>query len=205
METLYLTCAIVGGTLLVCQFLLSMLGLGEHHDMGGHDFHDMGGHDAGVHDSHDGTDHSHDAGHEDQASWFVGILTVRTVVAAVTFFGLAGLAGTAEWGEQPITLVVAAATGAGALLLVGWVMRQMQKLKAEGTVRIDRAVGKSGTVYLSIPGQKAGVGKVLLNLQNRTAEYQAVTAEQELPTGVPIVVVAVINSDTVEVARGKTD
>ena len=54
-------------------------------------------------------------------------------------------------------------------------------------------------MYLRIPGAKAGAGKVHLMLQNRTVEYQAVTAGAELPTGAPVKVVAVVNSDTVEV------
>src|SRR3954466_12239256 len=35
-ETVYLLCAIAGGTLMVCQFLMSLLGFGDHgHDLGG--------------------------------------------------------------------------------------------------------------------------------------------------------------------------
>ena len=34
METVYLASAVVGGTLLVCQFVMTLLGLG-HHDIGG--------------------------------------------------------------------------------------------------------------------------------------------------------------------------
>ena len=34
---------------------------------------------------------------------------------------------------------------------------------------------RRGTVYLTIPGQKAGAGKVTLCLQNRSVEYQALT------------------------------
>ena len=65
--------------------------------------------------------------------------------------------------------------------------------------RIDRAVGCTGTVYLRVPGAKGGAGKVHLALQNRTVEYQAVTAGEEIPTGKPVKVVAVVNADTVEV------
>jgi hypothetical protein len=36
-------------------------------------------------------------------------------------------------------------------------------------------------------------------LQNRTVEYQAMTAGSELPTGAQVKIVAVVNSDTVEV------
>jgi hypothetical protein len=199
METVYLVCFLAGATLLVCQFLLSLVGIGAHHDVG--DSHDMGGHEAAHdgpgEDAHDGHHASH---HETVSSWFVSLLTIRTLVAALTFFGLAGLAGTREWGDGPTTRLLALAAGAGAMVLVAALMRALSRLRAEGTVRMERAVGKGGTVYLPIPGRKAGTGKVMLNLQNRTVECQAITAENELPTGAPVVVVAVISADTVEVA-----
>jgi hypothetical protein len=50
-----------------------------------------------------------------------------------------------------------------------------------------------------VPAARAGSGKIQLMLQNRTVEYQAVTPGNELATGTPIRIVAVINSDTVEV------
>ncbi len=79
-------------------------------------------------------------------------------------------------------------------------MRTLHQLKSDGTVRIQRAVGQNGTVYLSIPGQRSGAGKVTLCLQNRTVECQAVTPYQPLPTGSKVVVTAVVGPDTVEVA-----
>jgi len=190
-ETIYLSCALVGGTLLVCQFLLGLFGFGDHHDAGAdHDFHDAGGHDA--HGGH-GSD-------EAQASWFVSALTFRSVVAALTFFGLAGLAATVNFGQEPpASLAVALAAGAGALFAVAYLMRALHRLKSDGTARIERAVGRTGTVYLTVPGQKAGLGKVTLNLQNRTVEYQALTPHQHLPTGSKVVVTAVVGTDTVEV------
>jgi hypothetical protein len=199
METVYLVCFLAGATVMVCQFLLSVLGIGSHHEVG--DSHDVGGHEAPHggpgEDAHDGHHGSH---HEAVSSWFVSLLTIRTLVAALTFFGLAGLAGSKEWGDGPATRLIAVAAGAGAMVLVASLMRALSRLRAEGTVRMDRAVGKGGTVYLPIPARKAGTGRVLLNLQNRTVECQAVTAENELPTGAPVVVVAVLSPDTVEVA-----
>jgi hypothetical protein len=206
----YLVCFLIGGTLLVGQFLLMLLGLGHDHDIGGHDFHDVGGHDfhGDAHDAHDAQDahdahdgHDHHTGHDAYMVWFASVLTFRTLVAALTFFGVAGLAANAQSEESPFrNLAIAVAAGLGALLLVAYLMKSLSRLKSDGTARIDRAVGQSGTVYLTIPAQKAGVGKVQVNVQNRTMEYQAVTPNAELPTGVKIVVVRVINSDTVEVA-----
>ena len=65
--------------------------------------------------------------------------------------------------------------------------------------RIDRAIGRQGTVYLTVPARKAGAGKVTIKLQNRTVEYKAMTGEEELPTGAQVVVVSVVAPGTVEV------
>jgi hypothetical protein len=192
--TLYSICAVLGGTLLICQFVLGFLGLGHHTGDGGGgiEAHDFGGHG-------DHMDTGHDAHHDAHATGFVRLLTFRTIVAAVTFFGLAGRAAGAAEFSPAVTLGLAIAAGAGALFLVAWLMQAIFSLQADGSVRITRAVGACGTVYLPIPGHKAGVGKVLLNLQNRTMEYQAVTADDTLETGSKITVVAVLGTDTVEV------
>src|SRR5262249_48871617 len=153
--------------------------------------HDFGGHD------HPAGDHAVD--HDAESSWFVGVLTFRAVVAALVFFGLSGRAADAANLDPAATLAVALAAGAAALVAGAWVMRALYRLRADGTVRIERSVGRSGTVYLTVPAHRAGVGKVLLNVQNRTVEYQAVTAHQALPTGTPVTVLAVVNGDTVEV------
>lgn len=193
METVYLVCAVAGGTLLVCQFLMTLAGLGGDHDLGDHDVaHDIG---------HDATGHDHDAGHDHGNAWFVGVLTFRTIVAAVAFFGLAGKFAAANELAPMQTFGLATASGVAALFLVAAVMKAMMRLRSDGTVRIERTVGTTGIVYLSIPASRGGVGKVTLSLQNRTVELQAVTAEpNDLPTGTKVVTVAVLNSGTVEVA-----
>ena len=89
--------------------------------------------------------------------------------------------------------------GVVALYAVAVMMRSLAHLKHDGTARVERAVGRTGTVYLRVPAARAGSGKIHLMLQNRTVEYQAVTPGSELATGTPIRVVAVVNSDTVEV------
>jgi hypothetical protein len=195
MEKVYLGCAVLGGTIMVCQFLLTLLGLGDHGDMAvDHDVpHDFG---------HDGHGAGHDAAHEHGQGWFVGILSFRALIAAVTFFGLGGMIGTASDvdgdGLQPFW--TAAVFGFGAMMLVAWIMRALSRLRADGTVRIDRTVGTTGTVYLPVPGERAGTGKVTLTVQGRTVELAAVTEGAALPTGSKIVAVSVINPSTVEVA-----
>jgi hypothetical protein len=194
MEILYLVCAVLGVTVLAFQFLLGLVGLGHHHDAG--DSHDL--HDTGDHDGH-GQAHDDHEGHEQSTSRFARVLTLRTLVAGLTFFGLAGRAAVAGQMPSAVAFLLALGAGAGALYGVAWLMRVLERLRAEGTTRIEGAVGRTGTVYLTIPAARTGAGKVLLNLQNRTVEYQAVTAASSLPTGTSITVVAVVSPGTVEV------
>jgi hypothetical protein len=197
----YLVCAVGGGTLLFCQFLLGLLGGGGDHDDVGSD-HDAGGgsdHDAGGADHDSGSDGHHHGTH--QGSWFFGVLSLRSLLWSLTFFGLTGMAATENWQMAPLhAFAVAVAAGVASLFAVGYLMQSLHRLKSEGTARIEHAVGLRGTVYLTIPGRKAGAGKVHLNLQNRTVEYLAVTANDQLPTGAKIVVTAIVSPDTVEVA-----
>jgi hypothetical protein len=178
MDTFYLVCAIIGGTVMLGQFVLSVFGIG--HDVD---------HDASA-DSTD--DHG--------SSWFAGILSLRAITAAIMLFGLCGLWANYDGREVPASLAFACLGGVAGLLLVAQLMRFLHGLAEEGNIQIESSVGRPATVYLTIPGKFASAGKVQLELQNRTVEYQAVTAHPEsLPTGSRVTVVAVVNSDTVEV------
>jgi hypothetical protein len=190
METLFLVCAGAGGAFLVLQVLAGALGIGGDHADAGH--HDFGHHTEAGHDHGDG-------------NWFLGLLTFRSVCAAVAFFGLGGL--TAGYYGLPDTARMAAAalSGFAALYLVATLMKMLYRLRADGAVRIGHAVGRTGTVYLRVPGQKAGPGKVTLNLQNRTVELEAFTAADELPTGTPVRVVAVLGPSSVEVTHATSE
>lgn len=202
METTYLVCALIGGTLIVVQFVMTLIGLGGDHDMGGD--HDVSG-DHGMDGSHDvSTDADHADGNNESfghasTNWLFGVLTFRTITAGLAFFGLTGLALQSTNLSQEIQIVAALGTGLLAIFIVSWIMRSLSRLNVDGTIRIEKALGASGTVYLSIPGGKAGAGKVNVQVMGRFVEYRAVTSSVAIPTGSNIVVVGVLNNNTVEV------
>jgi membrane protein implicated in regulation of membrane protease activity len=197
----YMVCAVVGGTILLCQFALTLLGLTD--DFGAiagdvpHDV-DAGAALAGHHGDGNLSD---PAAHHHGSTWLFGVITFRTVVAALTFFGLAGLAAQSNGATPAMEFVIALAAGAAAMYGVHYLMQTLHKLHADGTARIEGAIGEIGTVYLSVPGHNSGQGKVHLNLQDRTVEYEALTADEHLPAGAKVVVVGVAGPETVSVSR----
>jgi hypothetical protein len=202
MIPIFVVCAAVGATALVLQFILSLTGLGGEHDFG-HDFggldHDVAGGDVHGDVSHAGSHHSGAAHSTLATSWLIRALTLRTVSTALAFFGLAGLAGHAADFSPEMTLLIALAAGFGSMYAVYWMFNGLKSLRAEGTAKIHRAIGKEATVYLHIPGNRQGRGKIQINLQNRTMEYLAMTDGAAIPTGATVVVTEVLGSDLVQV------
>ena len=183
MQTFFLACTTLGGVILAAQTILGLLGFGA--DAPELDL------DAEVGGSSvaDGLD----------------LLSVRALSAGTAFYGVGGLAALgAGW---PALVAASAALVPGVLALVGtaWLSRLMLRLESDGSLRIENAVGAAGTVYLTIPGAGAGQGRVQFPLQGRTVDLRAVTREnQPIPTGTPVIVVEVIDGDTVEVIPTST-
>jgi hypothetical protein len=184
METAFLVCAGLGGTVLVLQFLAGVLGLSSDHDVD----HDQGD--------------AHGDGHGDAhgASFFISMLSFRSVTAGLTFFGIGGMTALQMGRDGPGAIAIAVLTGVAALAIVAQLLKWMKQLKSDGGVRLDQAVGVEAVVYLTIPGNRAGVGKVTVTLQKRTFECTAATASDvPLPTGTPVRIVAVTGPNDVDV------
>ena len=196
MTNVFLFCAVIGGTVLVCQFVLTLVGLGGNADIADDLPDDV------PHDFHGGDGHVHGDGHAGSAhysSWLFGVISFRTLIAAATFFGLAGLAAESANQGRGVQLLIAVAAGAGAMYGVHWIMQAIGRLGEDGTIKVQRALGQEATVYVPIPAAKSRAGKVQLRLQNRLVEYEAVTAGAEkLATGTKVRVVG-MSGNTLEV------
>jgi len=188
-------CAVVGGTILICQFVLTLVGLGgEHgvdfsHDVA-HDFAGDSGHAAGGGDAAGDDGSGHDAAHQHGSSWLFAAISFRTLVAAITFFGLIGSA--AQQARQPVgvQLLLALAAGIGAMYGVHWLITSIGRLGQDATLRVKTALGQEGTVYVPIAGDQRQAGKIQLKIQNRLVEFEAVTPLAErLATGTKVRVI----------------
>jgi membrane protein implicated in regulation of membrane protease activity len=193
MYWLFLICALVGGTIFILQFVLAVAGSGvDDLDLGQDMPHDIP-HDVPHHLPGHG-DHGHGS------TWMFGVISFRTVVAALTFFGLAGLASLSAEISPPLSLIISCAAGAGALYGVHFLMQSLYRLRHDGTAQIHRTLGERGTVYVPIPANRGGLGKIQIRTQGRIMEYAAQTGDpQRLKTGTTVVVKSIVSPMTVEV------
>lgn len=185
METIYLGCAAVGGTILVIQTVLLMFGGGDD-DMG--DVH-VDTSDIGA--SNSGEVHGTDTG--------LGLFSVRTISAFLTFFGLAGWGGLNAGWSPLSSILVALTAGFVMLFAVAWLFHAQKKLASQGNIDPRGAVGHTARVYLRIPEKNSGKGKITVAMQGRTVEFSAFTNGEAIPTDAEVRVVRQVTVDTFEV------
>jgi len=193
MESFFTACAVIGGIVFLGQFALNLLGAGDS-DVDGLPDVDVADAEVPI-DIDGGTTIEHSAGEDLR---FVGMFSLRAILAGITVFGLTGLAGAGRFGDLERVLMSLGA-GLGTMYLMGLLVRLLHGMEHDGTVRLQDALGATGTVYLSIPGERKGAGKVTVNVKGRTMEYQALTDAAALASGTPVEVVGLIPPDTVEV------
>jgi membrane protein implicated in regulation of membrane protease activity len=193
MGSFFLVCAVFGGGVLLLQLVLGLCGLDGDHDIG-----------------HTGLDHAESAyalPHAGNASPADGggasaglnLFSVRALTAGLAFFGLSGLAALRAGWPSLLALLAAVVPAVLAMVAVAYLMRSLLRLQSDGSLRMSNAIGSGATVYIPIPGAEAGPGKIMLTLQNRTVECEAVTRGDALPTGTAVTVVDVRDGDVLEV------
>ena len=98
-------------------------------------------------------------------------------------------------GSHTISLVIGIIVGIIAMGLFAYAMKKMLDLQEDGTVDIHNSIGKVGTVYLKIPSNRSGKGKVNVLIQERFAEFDAITEEiNEISTGTEVEILKVVNN-----------
>lgn len=175
MTTAFLLCAIAGTVVLLGQIVLGMF---------------VG---------HDGDGPAADLSIEHGDHGLFGILSIRSISAGLAGFGIAGMIAHSA-GQPQVVQLLAAVVGAAAMFgVVVAVFRMLLKLTASGNVKLENAVDQIGEVYVNIPPEYKGEGKIQIDLQNRTIELAAVTFGPALSTGMRVRVVQIVGPQTVEV------
>lgn len=187
LHSLYLICAVVGGLIMVIQFLMMILGFG--------DFNDVDVPDDAPDVDLDGGDV--DAGDTDVSGAnmvsLARFLSFRVIVAASAFFGVLGLWADSAKFHPMVSLAIALLGGWIAGAAVAFVMGFINKLQSSGNVKIESAIGKTATVYIPIPENKTNTGKIQLTIQGRIDEMEAMTPGPALPSGAAVVIKEIVD------------
>ncbi|MBQ7982276.1 MAG: hypothetical protein IJ037_05305 [Clostridia bacterium] len=119
------------------------------------------------------------------------LFSLRGILAMAAIGGWSGLVMHEAGISTVVTVILSVAIGFMALVGIAWMMKISMKLQSSGNLNLGYAIGRVGTVYIPIPGEMKGSGKINLTIQERFIEIGAVTScERKLMTGESVRVVA---------------
>lgn len=175
MQTFWV-CAIGGSVIFIVQMVLTMIGMDSTDidvDYDGADTMDLGG--------------------------SISLFSIKNFVNFIVGFGWAGVCLADVIENKVILSLVAMLVGIGFVAMFFYIRKQTRKLEHNGAFQIEDCVGKTVNVYLRIPAQKGGMGKVQVSLNGSVHEIQAMTEGDELLSGQKAVISSIIDNSTVMV------
>jgi membrane protein implicated in regulation of membrane protease activity len=154
-----------------------------------------------------GGDTDHDANlHVDHGGDVDGggfhIFTIKNVIAFFTLFAWSGLACIEGGMNMALILFISIICGLAMMIIMAALFYYISKFSYSGTMEFKNAIDQTGSVYLSIPARKSGVGKVQVKVQGALRTLDAMSEDAEgIKTGTQIKVVEIINNNILLVKR----
>ena len=127
----------------------------------------------------------------------MSLLTFRNLVNFCLGFGWTAVLMHEKIQSNALLIIVSVIVGILLVTVVMWIFKWLSGMQQTGNIDVHKsAVGCEGKVYLTIPGERKGEGKVQITINNAVREYDAVTDGETIPTGKAIKVTEVINDYT---------
>ena len=170
-------CAIIGSLIFIVQMVLTLIGMDSSDmdvDFDGADTMDLGG--------------------------GISLFSIKNFVNFIVGFGWAGVCFGGAIENKWLLTFVAVLVGVAFVFMFFLIKKQTKKLEHNGAFNIADCVGKTVDVYLRIPANKSGKGKVQVSLNGSVHEFEALTEGEAIASGQKVEVVSVIDGSTVLVA-----
>lgn len=128
--------------------------------------------------------------------------SVRGIVAFFSLFGWVGIVLLDAGLNTFLVFFLATACGLIGMLVIAVMFYAIAKLQRRGNINIKNAIGKQGQVYLTIPANMSGKGKINVIIQERYSEVSAMTeSEYPIKTGSVVRVVGAVDMNTLLVEK----
>lgn len=185
MMQIFWGCAIISSLVFLLQLLLTMIGM-----------------DSNSVDIHfDATDLSDPSDTTLDTGGGLSLFSIRNLINFLLGFGWAGVSLAPYIGTTPLLPLISLVVGILFVLMFFYIRKQTLKLETNGAFDITHTLHKTATVYLRIPPQRKGRGKIQITQNGTVQEIDAITDQPEIPSGTPVRILEIIDRQTVCVQR----
>ncbi|HAA43520.1 MAG TPA: hypothetical protein DCE02_05915 [Ruminiclostridium sp.] len=129
------------------------------------------------------------------------VLSIRNIITFFTIFGWAGITFCNIGAGKIITVIASIFLALAVTIVISMLFLTIIRLTESGNVNLQDAVGHIGEVYVPIPANESGIGKVHVTFNGVFREIDAVTPEESLPTGTKVLIIKLRDDDTFVVTK----
>jgi hypothetical protein len=129
------------------------------------------------------------------------LFSLRNLINFLLGFSWAGISFYSTLSNKGLLIGVSVVIGALFLILFFLIIRQLQRLAEDNSFKIEETLDKTAEVYLKIPAQKTGLGKVIISVRGSVRELNALTEGDTIPSGSLIKVVKIESGNLLIVER----
>ena len=140
-------------------------------------------------DGHADVSVDHDMGIEFQ------FITLKNLVAFFTIFSWTGIVCIHGGLGNGLSVLISLAAGLLMMVIMATIVYLMGKLVESGTLNLAHAVGKTASVYLTIPAKGNGMGKVQIQFQGLQTLDAVTNNDTEIKTGSIVTVKSIVNQE----------
>jgi hypothetical protein len=121
------------------------------------------------------------------------LFTIKNIVNFFVGFGWTGVSFRSYIESDLLLVLISLLVGVCFVIIFIIIFKQLMKLESNSAVGADACVGRTADVYLRIPANRSGKGKIQLSLNGAAREFDAVTDESEpIPSGAVVTVKEIV-------------
>ncbi|HMN33342.1 MAG: NfeD family protein [Chitinophagaceae bacterium] len=129
------------------------------------------------------------------------LFSLRNLIHFLLGFSWTGISFYTTIANKAVLIFLSLIVGGLFVYLFFLVIRQVQKLAEDNTFKIANTLNKSAEVYLTIPENKLGKGKIMVSVNGSLHELDAMTENEKIQSGSTVKVVKIENNNILIVEK----
>jgi membrane protein implicated in regulation of membrane protease activity len=119
------------------------------------------------------------------------LFSLRNLINFLLGFSWTGISFYTTISNKPLLICLSLVVGVLFVYFFFLIIRQVQKLAEDNSFKITNTLNKTAEVYLTIPENKKGKGKVMISVNGAYHELEAMTENDRIQSGAVVKVVRI--------------